>query len=99
MADRRRVFHLDARLEALEAHDYYADKNVALGKAFEAELANAIDAIASNPQSWAAYLYGTQRYLMHRFPFVIVYRNRGAHVEIIAVAHGHQRPGYWKHRK
>ena len=53
MAERRLVFHQEARLEALEAHDYYAEKSVALGKAFEAELANAINAIASDPQIWA----------------------------------------------
>ena len=99
MAERRLVFHQEARLEALEAHDYYAEKSVALGKAFEAELANAINAIASDPQIWATYLFGTQRYLMRRFPFVVVYRERADQVDIIAVAHGHQRPGYWKNRK
>ena len=99
MDKRRRVFHLEARLEALEAHDYYAEKSVTLGEAFEAELANAINAIASNPQIWASYLFGTQRYLMRRFPFVIVYRHKPDHIEIIAVAHGYQRPGYWKGRK
>ena len=99
MAKRRLEFHQEARLEALEAHDYYAEKSVALGKAFEAELANAVNAIASYPQIWAMYLFGTQRYLMRRFPLVVVFRKRADHVEIIAVAHGHQRPGYWKNRK
>ena len=45
MDELRRVFHLEARLEALAAHDYYAEKSVTLGAAFETELANAIVAI------------------------------------------------------
>ena len=99
MDELRRVFHLEARLEALAAHDYYAEKSVTLGAAFETELANAIVAIASNPEVWASYLFGTQRYLTRRFPFVIVYRHKPDQIEIIAVAHGYQRPGYWKDRK
>ncbi len=99
MGELGRMFHLEAKLEALAAHDYYAEKSGTLGEAFEAELANAINAIASNPEIWASCLFGTQRFLMRRFPFVIVYRHKPDHIEIVAVAHGYQRPGYWKDRK
>jgi hypothetical protein len=33
-----------------------------------------------------------------RFPFSLVYAIRGGDVEILAVAHGRRRPGYWRSR-
>jgi toxin ParE1/3/4 len=40
----------------------------------------------------------SRRYLLHRFPFQIVYRARGETIEVVAVAHLKRRPGYWKSR-
>ncbi|PAY20123.1 hypothetical protein CKO51_07665 [Rhodopirellula sp. SM50] len=72
MAELPTKFHPDAQLEALAAHDHYAEKSGILGQAFETELSKALEAIKANPEMWARYLFGTQRYLMHRFPFVII---------------------------
>ena len=36
--------------------------------------------------------------VLRRFPLVIVFRKTAAGVEIIAVAHGRRRPGYWRER-
>jgi hypothetical protein len=36
--------------------------------------------------------------VLRRFPFVIVFRETAFGLEIIAVAHGHRRPGYWRDR-
>jgi hypothetical protein len=33
-----------------------------------------------------------------RYPFSLVYILRGDDVEIVAVAHGRRRPGYWRSR-
>jgi hypothetical protein len=35
---------------------------------------------------------------MHRFPFAVVYRELPSVIQVLAVAHGHRRPGYWKTR-
>jgi hypothetical protein len=35
---------------------------------------------------------------LRRFPFTIIFREADAGVEIIAIAHGHRRPGYWRDR-
>jgi plasmid stabilization system protein ParE len=37
--------------------------------------------------------------LVRRFPYVVVYRQIAARVQIVAVAHGKRKPGYWKRRK
>jgi hypothetical protein len=36
--------------------------------------------------------------VLHRFPYLVVFREQTSGVEIIAIAHGHRRPGYWRNR-
>ena len=91
-------FHPDARIEALEAHDWYAERSKSAAEAFQDELQDARRAIQYAPDRWASFLCGTRRYIMKRCPYVVVYRARAEHIEIVAVAHGHRRPGYWKRR-
>jgi toxin ParE1/3/4 len=65
---------------------------------FYLELEAALKQIQVHSERWPAYLYGTRRYLLKRFPFVIVYRAGESRIEIVAVAHGRRRPGYWAAR-
>jgi plasmid stabilization system protein ParE len=62
------------------------------------ELERAMDQIAKHPYRYPEYEFGTRRMLMRRFPFLIVFRDSGASVDVIAVAHGRRRPGYWRDR-
>ena len=64
--------------------------------AFLAELDRAIERIAENPERYPHYVRGTRRYLLQRFPFYLVYREVAGKLEIVVVAHGRRRPGYWK---
>jgi toxin ParE1/3/4 len=98
MDERPFWFHPDAAAEVLVAHDQYAAASAAAAAGFQHELENARLAIAKNPEMWASYLFGTRRYIMRRYPYVVVYRLTETRIEIIAVAHGHQRPGYWVER-
>jgi plasmid stabilization system protein ParE len=82
----------------MEAYRWYADRSLDAAEAFREELARAGRAIQRSPQIWAPYLSGTRRYLMKRFPFIVVFRAAADRIEIIAVAHGRRRPGYWKGR-
>ena len=65
---------------------------------FADELSRAIAKIAEAPQRWPAGKQGTRKFFLSRFPFVIVYRELPATIQILAVAHGHRRPEYWKKR-
>ena len=91
-------FHPDARADVLEAYDWYANRSQTAADAFQGELQRAGIAIQRNPLLWDSYLFGTRRYLMKRFPYVVVYRITEERIEIIAVVHGRQRPGFWKGR-
>lgn len=90
--------HPEASLEKDLAFDWYAERSQQSASLFYKALEEARSEIQAAPERWAEYLHGTRRYLLKRFPFVIVYRVTALKIDIIAVAHGRQRPGYWVDR-
>lgn len=91
-------FHPAAISEARAARQWYATRSPQAGDAFLAELDRAIERICEVPSRWPSYLHGTRRYLLHRFPYLVIYREIGPTLQVVAVAHGRRRPGYWKRR-
>jgi plasmid stabilization system protein ParE len=91
-------FHPEAVIEARAAREWYASKSADAAAAFLAELDAGITSIQAAAELYPAYLHGTRRYLMRRFPYLIVYRCTSTVIQIVAVAHGRRRPGYWKAR-
>jgi plasmid stabilization system protein ParE len=92
-------FHPDAEAEAESAVDWYAERSKPAAEGFLDALEVAVQQIGDAPDRWARYLHGTRRYLMKRYPFIVIYREKSASiVEIVAIAHGHRRPGYWRDR-
>jgi plasmid stabilization system protein ParE len=66
---------------------------------FEAEFAQALEAIAESPGRYPLYDARHRSYLLRHYPFRIVYRKTGEHQCLIeAVAHTSRRPGYWRNR-
>ena len=91
-------FHSEARSEADASFANYMERNRSVAELFYLELEAALKQIQDNYECWPAYLHGTRRYLLKRFPFVIVYRVGESKIEIVAVAHGRRKPGYWTAR-
>ena len=91
-------FHPDAVLEGAAARAWYAERSPVAAVAFVTELDSAVEAIAEQPSRWPRYMYGTRRYLLRRFPYAVVYREKPGSVLVVAFAHCSRRPGYWKHR-
>lgn len=92
------AFHPAAIAEAAAAVRWYGEISPSIASAFISELDRAIDCIAASPDSWPPYLENTRRFIFKRFPFFLVYRvNHGA-IEVVAVAHGKRKPGYWTPR-
>ncbi len=91
-------FHPAAAQEAESAYDWYAARNPAVARGFREELQHAVDAVAENPDTWPRHGRRARRYIFPRFPFSLVYVLRTDEVEVIAVAHGRRRPGYWLSR-
>ena len=98
MAQRPVDVHPEAVTEAQAAFRWYRDRSETAAEAFLAELDRAIDLILEAPMRWPAYLHRTRRFLLRRFPFIVVYRQVGETIQVVAVAHGRRKPGYWKGR-
>ncbi len=91
-------FHPEAVEEARAAREWYEERSPAAADAFVAELDEAVERIRDAPTLFASYLQGTRRCLLRRFPYIVVYRHTPAAIQVIAVAHGRRKPGYWKTR-
>jgi len=87
--------HPEAIKEARAARQWYQARNAEAAEAFMAELDRAVEQIEKAPRQWPPYLGDTRRYLLYRFPFFVVFREAADRIEILAVAHGRRRPGYW----
>ena len=90
--------HPEAILESRAARQWYEDRSPDAGAAFTSELDTAIDRISDDPDRHAAYLHGTRCYLFKRFPYLVVYRVTTERIQVLAIAHGRRRPGYWHRR-
>ena len=91
--------HPDAIAEASAAYEWYAERNLSAANAFIAELDHAISQIQTHPERWTMHFHGTRKFLFRRFPYEVIYRIADSAIQIIAVAHGRRRPGYWKSRR
>lgn len=84
--------------ELVAAAEYYDNEVVGLGEDFLAEVAQSIGFATARPTAGASMEGGFRRVLVHRFPFAVIYRERGAGLEVLAVAHLRRHPGYWRDR-
>jgi plasmid stabilization system protein ParE len=88
----------EALEEAEEAARWYAERSETAAVGLAEELDAAIVQIERTPKAWPPYAYNTRRFLLRRFPYSVVYRVYANRVIVIAVAHAHRRPGYWRAR-
>ena len=98
MASRTIRLHPLAADEAEAARAWYFDRHSTLADAFLLELDAAMASIAEGPRRWPRVHGRFRRYLLHKFPFSIVYLERLDFIEVIAVAHHRRKPGYWTQR-
>ena len=98
MSPRQVDVHPEAVAEAQAATQWYRERSALAAHAFLVELDRAIEKIAEGPEIWSRYVGGTRRFLLQRFPFSVVYRLVSNRIEVVAIAHGRRKPGYWKGR-
>jgi plasmid stabilization system protein ParE len=91
-------FHPAAAQEVESTYEWYAARDVSAAHGFREELRQAVDVVAESPQTWPRYGRRARRYVFPRYPFSLVYIVRGDVIEVVAVAHGRRRPGYWRSR-
>lgn len=87
-----------AQRELDEAIAWYASQAPGLGDAFLLEAVWAFDLIQRHPQAWHPISGTIRRCRMRRFPYGVIYTALDVDLLVLAVAHLHRRPGYWRER-
>jgi len=94
----RFYFHPEAREKFDGAVDFYEQSQAGLGLEFAEEVYATIARIVQYPDAWSVLSENSRRCLVNRFPYGLIYQIKSHTLRIIAVAHLHRRPGYWKER-
>lgn len=91
------VFQRHAAEEYRHARDWYSARSPHVSERFTQAVNAAVAKVAASPEACAT-IGGRYRYTRVRgFPYVLVFRPRTPGITVIvAVAHGHRRPGYWQ---
>jgi plasmid stabilization system protein ParE len=96
--------HPAAQHEADGAADWYGERVPALAVEFARQYVMLIDTILESPRMFPpaddapAGVECRNASRLGRFPYRIVYALVGEDVYVVAVAHHHRRPGYWRDR-
>ena len=98
MSDREFEYHVEAIKEAWDAFHWYDERTGNAAEVFWEELRRARQSVTKHPKSWTPYLHGTRCFKLARFPYALVYIERGNRIIGIAVAHLKRRPGYSRER-
>jgi plasmid stabilization system protein ParE len=87
-----------AQQELGEVVSYYNGQQASLGDAFLVEVIAAIERIRRFPDGWHPLGKNIRRCRLRRFPYAVIYHADGSEVLVIAIAHSHRRPSYWRDR-
>jgi plasmid stabilization system protein ParE len=98
MAVKPLEIHPSDLAELKSALTWYLERNQITAVKFAAEVDRAVSLVIDSPARWPSGEHGTRKFVLRRFPFAIVYREKQSAVQILAIAHGHRHPGYWKGR-
>ena len=98
MAGKRTEIHPAALAELKSAVEWYLERSEPAAQDFVDEVDRAIGLVIESPRRWPIGERNTRRFVLQRFPFAVTYRERDSGLQILAIAHGHRRPGYWKER-
>lgn len=87
-----------AEIELDQAVQWYGAQAPGLGDAFLIEVLSAADRISRFPEAWQPLGDGVRRCRLSRFPYGLIYAIDDGDMLVLAVAHLHRRPDYWRDR-
>jgi toxin ParE2 len=88
----------EAGEEFSEAAGFYAGQRPGLGLRFVEAVERAFERVAAAPLAGAPLGGPYRRRLVVGFPYAVIYREDRSPVRVVAVAHLHRRPEYWRGR-
>jgi len=77
---------------------WYESQAPGLSKRFLEEVRLAGRRILAHPQSWRPLGGGARQCRLSRFPYGLIYEIERHEIVIVAVAHLHREPDYWRDR-
>jgi len=89
------IFSTFAKQELEDAADFYENEFAGLGLKFKRQVKEATLLIVRHPQAWSIERGEIRKYILHYFPYKVLYSLEDDHIFIIAVAHQHRKPEYW----
>ena len=92
------IFNELAVNEMNDAIAYYELQYSGLGAAFKEEVQKALKRIIAYPDAWPAAEDYIRKYILHKYPYYILYSLEKDHLYIIPIAHQHRKPNYWIER-
>ncbi len=87
-----------ARREYAEAREFYEIEQPGLGAQFEDQIRHSLLRIRQYPKAWPAERKEIRRYIVHKFPYKILYSIQADKIVVLAFAHLHRQPDYWVDR-
>ena len=84
-----------AKVELNDAAFYYNLELDGLGDKYKEEIKKSVLRIIKFPESWPLEKGNIRKYLLHKFPYKILYSIEHDCILIIAIAHQHRKPDYW----
>lgn len=92
------ILHPEAQREFLSSLKYYKMISVDLSIDFNSRFIESSNHIDQSPLAFQRLDHNCRRCQLEQFPYCIIYHIRNDQIIILAVAHTHQKPGYWKDR-
>jgi plasmid stabilization system protein ParE len=92
------IFLPAARLELIEAQDWYESELPGHGAEFRAEVSNQVARIETNPLAFPVVLGDLRRARLRRFPYSLFFRPLDDGVYVIACFHSSRDPRVWQRR-
>ena len=94
-----KISFLDAaQIELDDAIDYYEEQRSGLGFEFAEEVEQALERVNHYPEAWSPLSSRVRRCLVNRFPYSVIYENRGDVLIIVAIQNHHREPDSWRSR-
>lgn len=94
----RVIFTQAARLELIEAQDWYESEVEGLGRRFRAAIDALTERMSANPRQFPVVFRNVHRALLRRFPYSLFFVVNGDTLVVIACFHASRNPVQWQSR-
>ena len=90
--------HSRAADELRRIIEHYDEEQPGLGRSFVRQFDQVVGLCKRHPDIGPFLAAPHRRLVLRRFPYSLIYRIEGDTIRIVAIAHQHRKPGYWKDR-